>query len=92
MWLHWSQQNEAQKQTKNFYIKFTFLTVQFNVLQKCYEFKPNTELLKPCKCYEHILYVISHEIVVWNFVWIFCWQKNWITQASNLEITKIMAT
>ena len=24
MWSHWSQQNEAQKETKNFYIKFTF--------------------------------------------------------------------
>ena len=24
------------------------LTVQFNVPQKCYEFKPNTELLKTC--------------------------------------------
>ena len=31
------------------------LTVQFNVPQKCYEFKPNTELLKTCKCYEHTL-------------------------------------
>ena len=28
------------------------LTVQFNIPQKCYEFKPNTELLKTCKCYE----------------------------------------
>ena len=28
-----------------------------------------------------------------DFVWIFCCQKIWITQASNLEITKkIMAT
>ena len=26
----------------------SLLTVQFNVLQKCYEFKPNTELLKTC--------------------------------------------
>ena len=26
--------------------------MQFNVPQKCYEFKPNTELLKMCKCYE----------------------------------------
>ena len=47
MWSHWSQQNEAQKQTRNFYIKFT-LTEQFNVPQKCYEFKPNTELLETC--------------------------------------------
>ena len=47
MWSHWSQQNEAQKQTRNFNIKFTF-TVQFNVSQKCYEFKLNTELLKTC--------------------------------------------
>ena len=26
----------------------SLLTVQFNVPQKCYEFKPNTELLKTC--------------------------------------------
>ena len=26
----------------------SLLTVQFNVRQKCYEFKPNTELLKTC--------------------------------------------
>ena len=32
----------------------SLLTVQFSVL-KCYEFKPNTELLKMCKCYEHTL-------------------------------------
>ena len=50
---HLSQQNEAQKQTRNFY---SLLTVQFNVPQKCYEFKPNTELIKDmCKCYEHTL-------------------------------------
>ena len=48
MWSYWSQQNEAQKQTKNFYIKFTFNSAQFNVPQKCYEFKLNTELLKTC--------------------------------------------
>ena len=24
MWSHWSQQNEAQRQTRNFYINFTF--------------------------------------------------------------------
>ena len=42
----WSQQNEAQK-TRNFYIN-SLLIVQFNVPQKCYEFKPNTELLETC--------------------------------------------
>ena len=26
----------------------SLLTVQFNVPQKCYEFKPNTELFKTC--------------------------------------------
>ena len=26
----------------------SLLTVQFNVPKKCYEFKPNTELLKTC--------------------------------------------
>ena len=26
----------------------SLLTVQFNVPQKCYEFKPNTELLRTC--------------------------------------------
>ena len=31
----------------------SLLTVQFNVPKKCYEFKPNTELLKTCKWYEH---------------------------------------
>ena len=46
MWSHWPQQNEAQKPTTNFYIKFTFKTVQ--LAQKCYEFKPNPELLKTC--------------------------------------------
>ena len=66
MWSHWSQQNEAQKQTRNFYIKFTLLTVQFNVPQKCYEFKPNPELLKTCvNAMNTLEYVISHEIVVW---------------------------
>ena len=45
----------------------SLLTVQFNVPQKCYEFKPNTELIKDvCKCYE-MKYVISHEIGVWMF-------------------------
>ena len=98
MWSHWSQQNEAQKQTRNFNKTkhrnrlgiSTFnslLTVQFNVPQKCYEFKLNTELLKTCvNAMNTLQYVTSHEIVVW----IFCCQKNWITQASSLEITKIM--
>ena len=82
MWSHWSQQNEAQKQTRNFYN--LLLTVQFNVPQKCYEFKPNTELLKTSvNAMNTLYYVISHEIVVW----IFCCQKIWITQVSNLEIT-----
>ena len=54
----------------------SLLTVQFNVPQKCYEFKPNMRKTH--------FYVISHEIVVW----IFCCQKFWIIQASNLEITK----
>ena len=62
MWSHWLQQNEAQKQTRNFYIKF----MQFNVPQKCYEFKPNPELLKTCvNAMNTLYYVISHEIVVW---------------------------
>ena len=39
-------------------------TVQFNVPQKYYEFKPNTELLKTCVNAMNILwYVISHEIL-----------------------------
>ena len=42
-----SQQNGAQKQTRNFYIKFTFNSA-IHVLHKCYEFKLNTELLKTC--------------------------------------------
>ena len=46
MWSHWSKQNEAQKQTRNFSKFNSLLTVQFNVPQKCYKFKPNTELLK----------------------------------------------
>ena len=68
----------------------SLLTQQFNVPKKCYEFKLNTELLKTCvNAMNTLYYVISHEIVVW----IFCCQKVWITQASNLEITKkIMAT
>ena len=33
----------------------SLLTVQFKVPQKCEEFKPNPELLKTCKCYEHTL-------------------------------------
>ena len=33
----------------------SLLTVQFNVPKKCYEFKPNTELLKTCKCHKHTL-------------------------------------
>ena len=47
MWSHWSQQNEAQKQTRNSTLN-SLLTVQINVPQKCYEFKPNPELLKTC--------------------------------------------
>ena len=47
MWSHWSQQNEAQKQTRNFYIKFTFNSaIQYS--SKSYEFKQNTDLLKTC--------------------------------------------
>ena len=46
MWSHWSQQNEAQKQTRNFYIKFTFNSaIQCS---SCYEFIADTELLKTC--------------------------------------------
>ena len=33
----------------------SLLTVQFYVPQKCCQFKPNTELLKTCKRYEHTL-------------------------------------
>ena len=52
---------------------------------KCYEYKLNTELLKTCvSAMTTLEYVISHEIVVW----IFCCQKIWMTQASNLEVTK----
>ena len=44
MWLHWSQQNEAQKQSRNFYIKFTF-----NCAIHCYsKMLLNPELLKTC--------------------------------------------
>ena len=44
----------------------SLLTVQFNVPQKCYEFKLNTELLKTCvNAMNTLQYVISHEIVVW---------------------------
>ena len=42
MWSHWSQQNEAQKQIGISTLN-SLLKVQFNVPQKCYEFKPNTE-------------------------------------------------
>ena len=48
VWSHWSQQNKAQKQTRDFYTLNSLLTVQFNVPQKCYEFIPDTELLKNC--------------------------------------------
>ena len=41
------------------------LTVQFNVPKKCYEFKPNTELLKTyVNAMNTLEYVTSHEIVV----------------------------
>ena len=47
MWSHWSQQmkhrNRLGISTLN-----SLLTVQLNVPQKCYEFKPNTELLETC--------------------------------------------
>ena len=44
----------------------SLLTVQFNVPQKCNEFKPNTEVLKTCvNAMNTHEYVISHEIVVW---------------------------
>ena len=40
--------------------------MQFNFPKKCYEFKPNTELLKTCvKCYENTLKYVIYEIVVW---------------------------
>ena len=43
----------------------SLLRVQF-IPKKCYEFKPNTELLKTCVIAMNTLeYVISHEIVVW---------------------------
>ena len=65
----------------------SLLTAQFNVPQKCYEFKLNPELVKTCVNAMNTLQdVISHEIVVW----IFCCQNFWITQASNLEIIKIL--
>ena len=41
MWSHWSQQTKHRNR-----IEISLLTVQFNVLQKYYEFKANTELLK----------------------------------------------
>ena len=44
---HWSQQNEAQNRLGISTLN-SLLTVQFNVPQKCYEFKRNTELLKTC--------------------------------------------
>ena len=66
----------------------SLLTVQLNFPQKCHEFKPNTELLKTCKCYEHTLVSYFSWNCCLDFVWIFCFQKIWITQASNLEITK----
>ena len=40
----------------------SLLTVQFSVPQKCYEFKPNNELLKTCI---NAMNTLSHEIVVW---------------------------
>ena len=65
----------------------SLLTVQFNVPQKCYEFKLSTELLNAMNT---MLFLRNCCL---DFVWIFCCQKIWITQASNLEITKkIMAT
>ena len=69
------------------------LNSAIQVPQKCYEFKPTTELLKTrVNAMSTLWYVISYEIVVWTFVWTFCCQKNWITLASNLESTKkIMA-
>ena len=69
MWPHWSQQNEAQKQTRNFYIKFTFNSaIQYSSRILC----PNSELLKTCvNAMNTLYYVISHKIVVW----IFCCQK-----------------
>ena len=45
MWSRWSQQNEAQKRPGISTLN-SLSTVQFNVPQKCYEFKTNTELLK----------------------------------------------
>ena len=69
----------------------SLLTVQFNVPKKCNEFKPNTELLKTCKCCEQVFYFPRNCCL--DFLWIFCCPKIWITQASNLEITiKITAT
>ena len=41
-----------------------------------------------CKCYEHTLVCYFSLNCCLDFVWIFCCQKFWITQASNLEITK----
>ena len=68
---------------------------QFNGPQKCYEFKPNTELLKTCVnamklTHFSLLYLMKLLSVLFLD---FCLPKKWITQASNLEITKkIMAT
>ena len=62
--------------------------VQFNVPQKSYEFKPNSKLKDMCKCYEHTLVFYFSWNCCLDFFWNFCCQKVWITQASNLEITK----
>ena len=50
MWSYWSQQNKHRNRLGISTLN-SLLTVQFNVPQKCYEFKPNTELKDMCKCY-----------------------------------------
>ena len=54
--------------------------MQFNVPNKCYEFKPNTDLFKMCKCYEMNIILLFLMKCCLDFV---C-QKIWITQEKKL--------
>ena len=63
--------------------------MQFNVPQKCYEFKPNTELLKTCvnalkRTHFNMLFLMK---LLFGFCLDFLLPKN-LDNIGNLEITK----